>query len=129
MKTGAMINKITENPEKKFRCLTKPMMGEIVGMNGNNIDWYSDGKFNNTYLRIYDILHWDWEEVKEPLSFVEMLKAIKDGAIPYVSLKNETNLVNYQGWELDDMLADLGDCFGGRDIAEILLSSKFYIEE
>ncbi|MBU5424972.1 hypothetical protein KQI41_01000 [Tissierella pigra] len=126
MKTWEMIKELTENPKKKF-VSDKGLPCEIIAyVNTINVLTfkYKDGEISRGMF-----IGREWEEVKEPLSFIEVLKAIEEGVPSYLSLESETSDVGYENWALDEMLADLTDCFGSDEIADILLNSKFYIND
>lgn len=71
----------------------------------------------------------EWEEVKEPASFIEVLEAVKKDTFKYISFENKTYNIIYRKRFLTLILADLIEKFNSNVIAEILLEGEFYIED
>lgn len=118
MKTLEMIEKLTKNPEKEFKRSRDNLIlwMDVFG----DLRWGS----SHDYININD----EWEEVKKPLTFMELLKSIRKNN-KTISAENKTHGVRYYRFYLSDMLEDLINEFPSNVIAEILLDSEFYIED
>ena len=119
MKTWEMIKELTEHPNKSFK-----LKGEknIV----YSSDLQSEGKIELDqvdFITIYD----EWEEVKNAVNFIEVVKAAKEGN--RVGLNFNRFGINYTKWELRDLMIDLGEGFEDEELAEIILNGKWYIED
>ena len=122
MKTWEMIKALTENPEKKFK-------GKILGqaeLYEGILVWSSsmeDVVISNTLLKM------EWEEVKEPVSFIEAVESEKKIRVEHEYLDGslETLTTNYHG--IDDVLYTIGNCFDGDGVRDIILNGKWYIED
>ena len=130
MKTWEMIKELTENPEKKFKV--KNAEG-TVGITDKRLQWI-DGTYidSNEDLIINEIVLHDleWEEVKEPVDFMEVLKRIEDsdGDIRLM-LINDLYEVEIKNKTFDKVLYNLSIDYLDTSIADILLNGKWYIEE
>ncbi len=114
MKTWEMIKKLTEYPNKEFKL-----------KNEDNIvyasDLHSEGKIELDqvdFITIYD----EWEEVKEPVSFMEAVKSGKEISVEYSG-------ASYKELSLANMLYELQQDFSDKVIRQIILNGKFYIED
>lgn len=121
MKTWEMIKALTGNPKKKF----KNQYGEEIRVLADN-DLFFDGVDGHNYISITD----EWEEVKEPVDFMEVLKRIKDsdGDIRLM-LINDLYEVEIKNKTFDKVLYHLSIDYLDTSIADILLNGKWYIEE
>lgn len=125
MRTWEMIKELTENPDKKFR-----RVGEdrelYVGVYNNFVAWEGDYALETGEepFEIYTDL--EWEEVKQPVDF---MTAIASGK----RIKVEHDILPKGSWvtklsELAGFIDDLS-AYCSRDIREILLRGKWYIED
>lgn len=120
MKTWEMIKELTENPKKKFRLIDNESDIKVTCSVGE-IRWTGgDG------LYIDD----EWEEVKEPVDFMEVLKRIEDsdGDIRLM-LINDLYEVEIKNKTFDKVLYHLSIDYLDTSIADILLNGKWYIED
>lgn len=120
MKTWQMIKELTENPNKKFR-----LKGEENIVYTDNI--FEDGKIelkDVDFITIYD----EWEEVKEPVTFMEVLQSKS----PKVRVEHsrldhkEYDFVNNY-YLFDKIIRILASEFS-YNLKDILLNGKWYIE-
>lgn len=115
-----MIKELTENPNKKFNC--KNEKGNYVSIQNGVLCWEDGKEFHlNTGFKYGGTLEiYEWEEVKEPVSFIEAVRSGKQ--------------IRYVGWytayspaELGDLLYDLTN-YNAEKIRELLLG-QWYIED
>lgn len=116
MRTFEMVKELTYNPEKKFK---RKSDGQVVFIENNKLSWEPGIRS----IGIYD----EWEGVKEPVTFIEVVKAAKEGKT--VGVKHDKIEVEYAKWELGDLLSDINHYFDTEDLAEIILGGKWYIDE
>ena len=127
MKTWEVIKALTEKPYKKFRSTNESLVTEIYVNEKGCIELYYPGlKVGSNNLK----LDTDWEEVKEPVDFMEVLKRIKDsdGDIRLM-LINDLYEVEIKNKTFDKVLYNLSIDYLDTSIADILLNGKWYIEE
>jgi len=120
MKTWQMIKELTENPNKRFRSLTDSSRREerkIAKSDGKVLIHINDG----SRLAVY--LNEEWEEVKQPVSFMEAVGSGKRVQLVYEPFGNQI----YR--DLGDLLFNLSkEC--KTDIArDIIINGKFHIED
>ena len=120
MKTWEMIKELTENPEKKFKRKTD-------GLEIRNIC----GRFNwepgYTFLGVND----EWEEVKEPVDFMEAVKSGKRITLKtnvYVGDKKRGNLLGIYNRTIKELLTFISE-YNEPTIREIITNGEFYIED
>ena len=133
MKTWEMIKKISENPEKKFKSFD---FGQVEMHSGCLVD----SEFMECILVDSDFFRAEWEEVKEPIPFMELIEKIK--TIPSATFEHlngtkfrvEHGLIDatsHKGnlWNLSEFVEILGMEFTDMQVRKILLEGKFYIED
>ena len=129
-KTWEMIKELTENPSKKFMCKSGPRKGRTVGFDGRSIDWhdeYRTNEFEKSYFSIKSTLNWEWEEVKEPVTFIKLIEEVK--AKPSTTFKYSNKELNYHfTGNLAQFLFDIADGFLNATIAEVISEGEFCIE-
>ena len=128
MKTWEMIKELTENPDKRFKIKNGKA---TVGISDSRLQWLDDEDVEVEFVFTEFILHdTEWEEVKEPVDFIEVLKRIKDsdGDIRLM-LINDLYEVEIKNKTFDKVLYHLSIDYLDTDIADILLNGKWYIEE
>lgn len=125
MKTWEMmIKELTENPEKKFYDKNEPEAGEVY-FDGRAIRWQETAE----PLKLILLHQREWEEVRKPIGFVELLKRIsKEGDIT-VDFEDYMDEHNFKDANLGEVLLHLSKEFTGDCLAETLLKSKWYIKE
>lgn len=125
MKTWEMIKELTENPDKEFistqRNLTLTARATKSNQGIKFIDVRGESVVNIGLDR-------EWEEVKEPLSFLEVLEVVKDRCYAYITLENQEYKLKLERHTLDDILTELS-YWGSDEIADILLKGEFYISD
>ncbi|MEY8001584.1 hypothetical protein AB8U03_15550 [Clostridium sp. Mt-5] len=87
------------------------------GMNFINV------KDMDTPLQLEEFLEEEWEEVQEPVSFMEAMTKCKPIRVEHKMLDR---------WEYqyaDDLLQKMGDCLTLKEIKEIVEHGKWYIKE
>lgn len=127
MKTWELFKKLLESPQKKFKCLSEPQVGSIIGRDESGlIDWFKNGVPEGTYFNIQNTLDWEWEEIKEPVSFME---AVESGKLLKV---NHEIIVKTKYLEtfnlLDGLINELSRDFSHSEMRDIILNGKWYIE-
>lgn len=126
MKTWEMIKELTENPEKKFMSTTEEYSALIAVVKDRCFE-FQEGTSNKIKLRI--ITEREWEEVKEPVSFMELLQEVKmdhNLTFRYESFP-EINF-SFKG-KLYKFLCQIGSEFASVDVARLLTEGRFYIED
>lgn len=139
MKTFEIMERIYENAEamlgKKYKLTATPdancemAIGDeaFIGKTTSGLVtfFYKNG-FRITCLTGFE----EWEEAKEPKSFMELLELIKQTGRASLRFSYEDTIEDYKftGF-LDDFLSSIGDTFTSDYIAEKLLRGKFYIED
>lgn len=136
MKTLEIIEKLTKNPSYDRVFETKDFNGDVMksfmlpkyeGAKDIIVTKGWDGEIRELPLNDF-MRNREWEEVKEPLTFIELLKSTRKNN-KTISVENKTHGVGYHRFYLSDMLDDLINEFPSNVIAEILLDSEFYIED
>ena len=125
METLEMVKKLIENPEKKYVSEKNTTCEMIAHIKHGCLFMENTSSGEMTSVA----LNREWEEVKEPVSFMEALELIKSGKI---DRKTPFTLVGKPGYErerLDNILERLTDDYYADGIAKILLEGKFYIED
>ena len=108
-KTWEMIKELTENPNKIF----KNQYGEEIRVLPDN-DLFFEGENGYNFISITD----EWEEVKEPVTFMEAINIGK-------CIKPATWDTDY--WDLSLLMHALSD-YDDEDIREII-NGEWYIED
>lgn len=126
LKTWEMIKNLSENPNKKF-------------ISNYTKDSYYIAEVNNEILSIVDSynnkpiilisLKREWEEVKEPVSFMDVLKQAKKDNAKLFTIKNPAHDVNFTKQPLHFILSYLSTTCTDDLLADILLNSVWYIED
>ena len=125
-KTWEMIKELTEHPEKQFNLIENK--ANMVGFDKETrqLAWEQGSKFeifNST-------LKQDWEEIKKPLTFMEMLEKVEENPYCKVSVEHKEILRKHiTGESLKDLLDKLERRFTNAVMAIMLLEGKFYIED
>lgn len=115
METWEMIKELTEKPEKEFKRVSD---GLVMRNLHNSFYWDSGHKFFSPFDK--------WEEVKEPISFMEVVKSGKGFTVRHELIQRKSDFENL---DLCDFILELADIFYPEQIQEILLEGKFYIED
>lgn len=108
---------------------------EIMQYSGKNFKRKSDGlmieitedgalKYKSSCPEIINI-HDEWEEVKEPVSFLEAVESRKEIKVEHYPTV-ESNLDCYM--YLDDFLYELGCNYTSDQVRDIILNGEFYIK-
>lgn len=114
MKTWEMIEELVKNPDKNFKRLSDGL--EVRNTHGR-FNWES----GHAFLGVED----EWEEVKEPVSFIEAVKSKKEIKVEHY-LTVESNLDCYM--YLDDFLYELDYNYTSDQVRDIILNGEFYIK-
>lgn len=126
LKTWEMIKNLSENPNKKF-------------ISNYTKDSYYIAEVNNEILSIVDSynnkpiilisLKREWEEVKKPVSFMDILIQAKKDNAKLFTIKNPAHDVNFTKQPLHFILSYLSTTCTDDLLADILLNSVWYIED
>lgn len=126
LKTWEMIKNLSENPNKKF-------------ISNYTKDNYYIAEVNNEILSIVDSynnkpiilisLKREWEEVKKPVSFMDVLIQAKKDNAKLFTIKNPAHDVNLIKQPLYFILSYLSTTCTDDLLADILLNSVWYIED
>lgn len=86
MKTWQMIKELTENPCKRFKNFDNEHLRAWVEFSTGSI------KFENTsqMCKINPSTEWEWEEVKEPVTWQEAFEASINGKKITIEYENKT---------------------------------------
>ncbi|OZV10758.1 hypothetical protein CIW83_18225 [Tissierella sp. P1] len=126
MKTWEVIKELTENPNKKFR---RKELNSYVTVEGGMIVWRGEfQRGQKMEIGFIDKRDSEWEEVKEPVNFMEVLERVSNNLHTRISLHDEARERIYAVRSLSGILRDLDEEFDSREIAKILLEGKWYIE-
>lgn len=104
---------------KKFKRKSDGFVIEIAP--DGTLYWDSGHRF----LNIND----EWEEVKEPVTFEDVLRETRKCNETKITLKNDDKRISIENTQLNIMLYSLSTHYSASYIAEILLTSEFYIED
>lgn len=116
MKTWQMIKELTENPTKRFA--NKGDENAYVVVERNVIVWRGEDQKGQMMTVDIDV---EWEEVKQPVSFMEAVASGKR-----IKLEHEDDGEEYV--TLDYFLASIARHFVQGELRDLLLRGTFYIE-
>lgn len=122
MKIEEIIKEFRENPRKKFK---RKIDGLVMELGVNETLLYEGGY---RHLSLSD----EWEEVKEPVSFLQALEMIKNNKATKFSLINRKHCIDWINIDLHELLYRLIEYTNLSEsaneiIEEILLDSEYYI--
>lgn len=130
MKTLEMLGELIKNPTKRFKS------NYLDGIEVGELEAYIES--NRLFFKRADEKHISgislnrtWEEVKEPLTFMEILSEISNcnsEDVKRVQIKSEF-LGDMPYMYLNDLLGHLSKRFGSKLISNILINSEWYIED
>lgn len=128
MKTWEMIKELTENPEKKFRNRNDYELIAGIDEDLGVINYEYNGEY--LYFSPYD----EWEEVKEPVSFIEAVESGKRVKVEYMYINDPNykyiDLEEYEEFDpLDILFSKLACDFSSVLIRDIIKNGEWYIEE
>ena len=126
MRTWEMIKELMENPNKEFSIKLRISQIAYVSVSGN-VRIRNINRESKPLELTRQILDEKWEEVRRPVDFMTVAKAVKEGK--EVGLKYDGFSLGFTKWELRDLLIDLGQNYEDEDLAEIILKGKWYIED
>ena len=124
MKTWEMIKELRENPNKKF-----------ISQKGTEYEMLAQIKHGCLYIkdtlrRLTSIsLDREWEEVKEPVDFMDALRSGKKVMIKHQDIDGGLNYMSETYNEIDDVMYNISNYFTAEGVREILLNGKWYIED
>lgn len=121
-----MIKELMENPNKEFSIKLRISQIAYVSVSGN-VRIRNINRESKPLELTRQILDEKWEEVRRPVDFMTVAKAVKEGK--EVGLKYDGFSLGFTKWELRDLLIDLGQNYEDEDLAEIILKGKWYIED
>ena len=122
MKTWQMIKELTENPSKRFTydAATK---GSYITIEGGRPVWRGKGQCGQRLIVFIDD---EWEEVKQPVNFMEAVASGKRIRVEHELTNNDAELKKTS--LLDDFLGKLNSYLSS-EIKEILTNGEFYTED
>ncbi len=131
MKFEEMINRLRDDKTAEFKSDISDRIVRIENMYGDSLVWIDkEGTTRPLYID-REVINANWEEVKKPLTFMELLERIKEDE------KDVWFYAEYEGELLYDctlfittLFHNLSEDFSsGNDISKILLESQYYICE
>lgn len=143
LKTIDILARAKELTGKKFKCtkslIDRDLVGKVVEIElfGNGQELYYGLKRNNH--KVSDLTGFEeWEEVQEPVSFIEAVESNKlvRAEHPFIQSAIEDNLftdftrdVLRDGTSLKELLKILSDILPEDKLREVILNGKWYIKE
>lgn len=115
MKTWEMM----QHSGKKFKRKSDGFVIEITP--DGTLYWDSGHRF----LNIND----EWEEVKDPVTFIDALKSGKRVMIKHQDLDGELSYMSETYNDIDDVMYNISNYFTAEGVREILLNGEWYIED
>ena len=129
MKTWEMIKELTENPKKEF-VLKNDRRVNVFMTVGGEVCYEVDGCDIVKLLKLDGwLLKQEWEEVKKPVGFMDVLKQAKKDNAKLFTIKNPEHDVNFTKQPLYFILSYLSSTCTDDLLADILLNSEWYIED
>lgn len=120
MKTWEMMKELTESPDKTF----KRADGLTVHANYGKLSWESGFR----HLGLND----EWEEAEVSVTFIEAVASGKQIKVKHDYLKDVFRIEDLDSFnmymELNILLEYLVGIFKPRELAEIILNGKWYVE-
>lgn len=130
METWEMIKELTEHPKKKFKST---LIGISLIAYADNSEIITVKNYNNGQIRSTWNINRQWEEMKEPVNFMEAVESGKKISVEHKLiddlLKEDERYCFTISQRLNDFLWNLDDTFSTEEIAELLLEGDFYIED
>lgn len=122
--TWDMIKEITEDPEKKFEPIQLKDKGkdDVVEMHDGYLIW---GWSMEPVELSYKVLNYTWVEVKEPVSFMDAIKAFHEGQCIYCIYDNTKLYYERRAGEG----SKIKDHFGHPPTSGEILKGEWYIED
>lgn len=77
------------------------------------------------YLNIND----EWEEVKEPVDFMDALKSGKKVMIKHQDIDGELSYMSETYNDINDVMYNISNYFTAEGVREIFLNGEWYIEQ
>lgn len=128
METWKMIKELTENPDKKFMYITAGEIGTVENIGGAILLTEINGREENKALKLHSgFMKQDWQEVKEPVEFAEVLKNRDVFSVEHEFISKSNLGEVFKNMYLDEFLVQLNRHFSNDGIRKILLEGKFYI--
>lgn len=125
-----MIKELTKNPKKEFRH--KNMRDHVVFMSkaGTVMLKIQDSNTLNSPLILDGMLRDEWEEIKKPVTFQEVLEAIEVvGNYTRITFIYERDNLRYRNETLDSILEKLLKAYSPLGISRAILEGEWYIED
>ncbi len=121
MKTWDMLEILAKYPEKKFNNKT---LGQVELYEGTLV-WSSNMEeviMSNTVLKM------EWEEVKEPVDFMEALKSCKRVSVEHPNLFDMPAIYKKNA-SIATVINYIFESYSDALVREIILNGKWYIED
>lgn len=113
MKTWEMIEELAKNPDKSFKRLSDGL--EVRNTHGR-FNWES----GHAFLGVED----EWDEAKEPITFIEAVRSKKEIKVEHYLIIG-CILDHYM--PLSTFLYELSCCYTNDQVRDIILNGKYYI--
>ena len=120
MKTWEMIKELIETPEKKF----VNTFGHVVKHSKTKGLVFSRPK-SLTHISLND----EWEEVKEPISFMRAVESGKRIKVEHDFIDGDIDYLGEKYVFLDILLWELGEKLSDDGVRDVIMDGKFYIED
>ena len=129
MKTWEMIKELTENPNKKF-ANKGGLKNCYVTVEDGIIVWRGDMQCGQAMsIGFIDGRDREWEEVKEPVTFMEAVESGKRIRVEH-KLVNDSDIWNLIDLtSLDCLIYTLGEKYNAIEVKDIIENGKWYIED
>ncbi len=128
VKTWEMIKELTENPEKEFVQKYNKKLHVFMTVDGE-VFYGIDGDGQTKPLVLDNWLKQEWEEVKEPVTFIDALRSDKKVMIKHQDLDGELRYMSETYNDIDDVMYNISSYFTAEGVREILLNGEWYIED
>lgn len=120
-----MIKELTENPERKFRCINNKYPNDknniIVTVRNGNLVFLKETVGVLAMISLESV----YEEVKEPITFMDAMQLLSEGKTVYCDIEGCRYIYN----QPDEKLFELKAMYsGGLSLGEIL-EGKWYIQD
>lgn len=131
MKFEEMISRLRDDKTAEFKSDISDRIVRIENIYGDSLVWIDkEGTTRPLYID-RGVINANWEEVKKPLAFMELLERIKeDKKVVWFYAEYEGEFLYDYELSITTLFHNLSEDFSsGNDISKILLESQYYICE